>query len=60
MQLLLGYLPPNPDDWDEALARSRTQYLMFCQVRGAAAAADSACSQVSGGIGLQVAMGSWQ
>lgn len=32
MQLLLGYLPPNPDDWDEALARSRTQYLMFCQV----------------------------
>jgi hypothetical protein len=32
MQLLLGYLPPNPDDWDETLARRRTQYLMFCQV----------------------------
>jgi hypothetical protein len=33
LQLLLGYLPPDPSEWDEVLARKRTQYLLFCEVR---------------------------
>lgn len=37
LQLLLGYLPPDPSGWDELLARKRTQYLLFCEVRAAAA-----------------------
>jgi hypothetical protein len=32
LQLLLGYLPPDPSEWDEVLARKRTQYLLFCEV----------------------------
>lgn len=31
-KLLLGYLPPVPDQWAEALARRRTQYHVFCDV----------------------------
>ncbi|WIA33086.1 hypothetical protein OEZ86_006240 [Tetradesmus obliquus] len=30
-KLLLGYLPPDPSEWDEVLARKRTQYLLFCE-----------------------------
>lgn len=33
LQLLLGYLPPDPSEWDEVLARKRTEYLLFCEVR---------------------------
>lgn len=32
VQLLLGYLPPDPSEWDEVLARKRTEYLLFCEV----------------------------
>lgn len=32
LQLLLGYLPPDPSEWDEVLARKRTEYLLFCEV----------------------------
>ncbi|KIY92764.1 hypothetical protein MNEG_15198, partial [Monoraphidium neglectum] len=32
-KVLLGYLPPDPSGWDELLARKRTQYLLFCEVR---------------------------
>jgi hypothetical protein len=35
LQLLLGYLPPDPSEWDAVLARKRTQYLLFCEVSGA-------------------------
>jgi hypothetical protein len=31
-QLLLGYLPPDPSEWDEVLARKRTEYFLFCEV----------------------------
>ena len=31
-KLLLNYLPANPDDWAQALARRRTQYHVFCDV----------------------------
>eukprot|EP00878_Enallax_costatus_P018401 GHUV01019370.1.p1 GENE.GHUV01019370.1~~GHUV01019370.1.p1 ORF type:complete len:374 (+),score=126.28 GHUV01019370.1:171-1292(+) len=30
-KLLLGYLPPDPSEWDELLARKRTEYLLFCE-----------------------------
>lgn len=33
VQLLLGYLPPDPSEWDEVLARKRTEYFLFCEVR---------------------------
>jgi hypothetical protein len=33
LQLLLGYLPADPSEWDEVLARKRTEYLLFCEVR---------------------------
>lgn len=33
LQLLLGYLPPDPSEWDEVLARKRTEYFLFCEVR---------------------------
>lgn len=33
LQLLLGYLPSDPSEWDEVLARKRTEYLLFCEVR---------------------------
>lgn len=33
LQLLLGYLPSDPSAWDEVLARKRTEYLLFCEVR---------------------------
>lgn len=32
VQLLLGYLPPDPSEWDEVLARKRTEYFLFCEV----------------------------
>jgi hypothetical protein len=31
-KLLLGYLPPNPDEWAQSLAKRRTQYHVFCDV----------------------------
>eukprot|EP00775_Hariotina_reticulata_P013965 gene13965-14079_t len=34
-KLLLGYLPPDPSEWDEVLARKRTEYLLFCQLKTA-------------------------
>lgn len=33
LQLLLGYLPLCPEDWSSQLARRRTQYHVFCDVR---------------------------
>ncbi|KAL6760277.1 RabGAP/TBC protein [Haematococcus lacustris] len=29
-KVLLGYLPPSPDEWSATLARRRTQYHVFC------------------------------
>ncbi len=34
LQLLLGYLPPSPEDWHRDLAKKRTQYHLFCDVGG--------------------------
>ncbi len=36
LQLLLGYLPLCPEDWSSQLARRRTQYHVFCDVRDGA------------------------
>eukprot|EP00879_Flechtneria_rotunda_P005730 GHRR01006031.1.p1 GENE.GHRR01006031.1~~GHRR01006031.1.p1 ORF type:complete len:476 (+),score=176.35 GHRR01006031.1:122-1549(+) len=30
-KLLLGYLPPDPSEWDKVLARKRTEYFLFCE-----------------------------
>jgi hypothetical protein len=44
-QLLLGYLPPSPEDWPQELATKRTQYHFFCQVHpcSTALSMDSQC-----------------
>jgi hypothetical protein len=60
--VLLGYLPPDPSGWDELLARKRTQYLLFCEVRfdmgagsggggGGGGGGDSGCGDVGSGWG---------
>jgi len=33
-QVLLGYLSRSPDEWDQLLARRRTEYHVFCDVSG--------------------------
>jgi hypothetical protein len=52
LQVLLGYLPPSPEDWSQVLAKQRTQYHVFCSVSGVQGCAPVHCKYKSHHLGM--------